>query len=379
MGKRPKMASLTWKTAGSTLLALVFLQLVAGSEKPGSVSAKLVEVIARPLAAMTLLPGELRAYRSIEVYAKVSGFLDSVPVDRSSRVRKGDLLATVAAPEMDAQIAEARARVVAAEAQRAEAEAGRAAAENTLDRLREAARTQGAVAGNDVVLVEKALDANRARVASADRGVEAAKASLAALEAMLRYRRVEAEFDGLITERFLHEGSLVGPQSKGAVPLFRLEQADRLRLVVAVPEALVGTVKRGTTVQFTVPAYPGEKSAGVVARPALSLDPKTRTMPVELDVRNSAGLLAPGMYAEVAWPQSRERESLLVPASAIKATTERVFVIRVVGGVAEWVDVRRGAAEGNLVEVFAHLKPGDKIVQRATDEIRPGTRISSQP
>jgi RND family efflux transporter MFP subunit len=338
----------------------------------------LVEVISRPLAGTTVLPGELRAYRSIEIHAKVSGFLDSVRVDRGSRVRKGDLLATVAAPEMDAQIAEARARAVAAEAQRAEAEAGRAAAENTLDRLREAARTQGAVAGNDLVLADRALDANRARVASADRGVEAAKAALSALEAMHRYRRVEAEFDGLITERLLHEGSLVGPQSKGAVPLFKLEQVGRLRLVVAVPEVLAGTVKRGTTVQFTVPAYPGEKSSGVVARPALSVDPKTRTMPVELDVRNSAGLLAPGMYAEVAWPQGRGRESLLVPVSAIKATTERLFVIRVVGGVAEWVDVRRGAAEGNLVEVFAHLKPGDKILQRATDEVRPGTRISPQ-
>lgn len=357
---------------------LLAVELGLNAEDSGAISAKLVEVISRPLAGTTVLPGELRAYRSVDVYAKVSGFVDSVRVDRSSKVRKGELLATIAAPEMEAQIAEARARAVAVESQRAEAEARRAAAESTLDRLREAAKTPGAVAGNDLVLAEKGLEADQARVASIEKGIDAAKASVSALEEMLRYLKVAAEFDGAITERMIHEGSLVGPQSKGAMPLFRLEQVDRLRLVVAVPESLAGGIRRGAAVQFTVSAYPGEKSTGVVARPALSVDPKTRTMPVELDVSNSGGRLAPGMYAEVAWPQGRGRNSLLVPPSAIKTTTERVFVIRVVNGVAEWVDVRRGAPEGHLVEVFANLKLGDKILQRATDEIRPGARISPQ-
>ncbi len=98
-------------------------------------------------------------------------------------------------------------------------------------------------------------------------------------------------------------------------------------------------------------------------------------MPVELDVTNSGGKLTPGMYAEVQWPISRGDESLFVP-SAIKATTERIFVIRVRNGVAEWVNVRRGMSEDGLVEVFADLEAGDPIVQRATDEIRPGTRVT---
>src|SRR5688572_3688821 len=251
-------------TAGITLL---FASARAADESR-AVTAKLVEVVSRPMQGATMLPGELRPYRNIDVYAKVSGFVDSVRVDRSSRVKKGELLATVTVPEMQAQIAEAKARVIAVESQRAEAEAKRAAAESTLSRLREAAKTPGVVAGNDVVLAEKALEAESARAASVEKSIDAARASITALEEMLRYLKVSAEFDGVITERLVHEGSLVGPESKRATPMFRLEQIDRLRLVVAVPEALAGGIRRGARVQFTVSTYPGEKFTGVVARPA---------------------------------------------------------------------------------------------------------------
>ena len=101
-------------------------------------------------------------------------------------------------------------------------------------------------------------------------------------------------------------------------------------------------------------------------------------MPVELDVGNDSGQLAPGMYADLKWPVSRAGQSLLVPPSAIKVTTERIFVIRVTGGTAEWVDVRRGMTTGDKAEVFGDLKAGDTIVLRATDEIRPGTRIATR-
>jgi membrane fusion protein (multidrug efflux system) len=362
----------------STLVVAITAVLngVVGFAADEAVSAKAVTVISKTLEGTTALPGELRAYRSIDVYAKVSGFVESVRVDRASKVQKGELLATVTAPEMQAQIAEAMAKVPAVESQRAEVEARRAAAESTLSRLREAAKTPGVVAGNDIVLAEKAVEAETARLASIDKSVEAAKAPIAALQEMLRYLKVSAEFDGVITERFIHEGSLVGPASKGATPMFRLEQMDRLRLVVGVPETMAGSIRRGARVSFTVAAFPGEQFSGVVARPSFSMDAKTRTMPVELDVVNSNGRLTPGMYAEVAWSQGRGHSSLLVPPKAIKATTERIFVIRVNNGVAEWVDVRRGAAEGDLVEVMGNLKAGDRILERATDEIRPGMKVS---
>lgn len=350
---------------------------VASAQAP-AVSTELAEVVAKPLSTATAIPGELRPYQSVDVYARVTGFVESVEVDRGSRVKKGQVLATVSAPEMEAELAEARARVVAAEAQREEAKAKLAAAQNTWQRLQEASKTPGAVAGNDLILAEKAVEAERARVESLDKSIEAAEAAARSTDDMAKYMTVTADFDGVVTERFVHPGSLVGPESKSASPLFRLEQIRRLRLVAPVPEAYTANIVKGTKVSFTVPAYPGHPYFGVVARPAYSVDPKTRTMPVELDVSNPAGKLAPGMYAEISWPARRGGRSLLVPRSAIKSTTERIFVIRVAGGTAEWVDVRRGALDGDLVEVFGDLKPGDKVVLRATDEIRPGTRITAK-
>ncbi len=151
-----------------------------------------------------------------------------------------------------------------------------------------------------------------------------------------------------------------------------------MRLVVAVPEAYRQSVVRGRRVSFTVSAYPGETFTGTVSRPAYAVSPQTRTMPVEADIENKANQLAPGMYAAVSWQLQRKRDSLFVPSGAIKATTERIFVIRVRNGRAEWVDVRRGVTQGSMVEVFGSLQSGDLIVVHATDEIRPGTRVEPQ-
>ena len=125
-----------------------------------------------------------------------------------------------------------------------------------------------------------------------------------------------------------------------------------------------------------MPAYPGRKFTAAVARVAGSLDTKTRTMAVELDVINAEGTLAPGMFPEVSWPVSPSAATLLVPASAIVTTTERTFVIRVAGGKAQWVTVRKGAARGDQVEVTGSLGVGDTIVKRASDDIHDGSAIT---
>ena len=101
-------------------------------------------------------------------------------------------------------------------------------------------------------------------------------------------------------------------------------------------------------------------------------------MPVELDVANASKELTPGMYAEVTWPLSRGGESLFVPPSAVKSTTERTFVVRVRDGKAEWVNVRRGALDGDLLEVMGNLAAGDMVLKRGTDEVRPGTVVRSR-
>jgi multidrug efflux pump subunit AcrA (membrane-fusion protein) len=129
--------------------------------------------------------------------------------------------------------------------------------------------------------------------------------------------------------------------------------------------------------EFRVPAYPERTYAGTVARIAHALDEKTRTMAVELDVFNRDGSLSPGMYPAVRWPIRGSGPQLLVPKTSVVTTTERTFVIRDRNGRAEWVDVRKGNSEGELIAVAADLKPGDMVVRRANDEIREGDATGS--
>jgi len=331
------------------------------------------KVVSRSLDRPLSVPGDLLAFQDVEIRSRVAGFVDAVNVDRGSMVRRGDLLVRVVAPELVAQKAEADSRIQGARSARIEADAKLASDETTYQRLKTASATPGVVAGNDVDVAQKTVDADRARVEQLKENENAAINAAKSVGDLESYLRVTAPFDGAITQRDVHVGTLVGPASP---PMLRIQQVSTLRLVVDVPETAVGGVERGELVQFTVPAYPGETFSARVARLGHALDPKTRTMPVELDVANGAGRLAPGMFAQVSWSMRRARPSLFVPASAIATTTERTFVVRVRENRAEWVDVKRGAAMDQLVEVFGPLKEGDQVAVRGTDEVRQGTRVT---
>ena len=318
------------------------------------------------------LPGELMPFQASALSARVSGFVERVTVDRGTNVKQGQALATLAVPELAAQSAEARSRVLLAEARRAEAESKVTTAVSTLERMKRAAATPGAVAGLDIVRAEEDVVSSKAALQTQIQGVEAAKAALNAVLALEEYRSIVAPFAGLIVERLVHPGALVGPTTG---PLFRLEQVSRLRLVLPVPEHSMGVIVAGRVLEFRVPAHPGRIFTARLARSAGSLDPKTRTMAIEADVDNAAGLLAPGMFPEVSWPIARETAALLVPATAVVTTTERTFVIRVAAGKAEWVTVKKGVTAGDQVEVAGDLKAGDVVVKRATDEIRNGSPL----
>ncbi|MDQ6700493.1 MAG: efflux RND transporter periplasmic adaptor subunit, partial [Acidobacteriota bacterium] len=221
----------------------------------------------------------------------------------------------------------------------------------------------------------KQVDVERARVRAAESSVEAARAAVKAEQDIKGYLRITAPISGVITERNVHPGALVGPGS-GAAPMFQLETENRLRLVVAVPEVSVGGISRGAHVPFTVPAYPGETFTGVISRISRTLDAKTRSMAVELEVINKNRYLASGMYPTVKWSVRKSKSSLLLPPTTIAGNSERTFVIRVNNGVAEWVDVKKGGPLGDLVEVFGPLQADDEIVRRGTEEIHPGTRVT---
>lgn len=330
-------------------------------------------VVSQTLERAVALPGDLVAFQDVEVRPKIAGFVEAIAVDRGSVVKKGQLLVRLAAPELVSQRNEAETKIRSAEAQRIEAEAKLASEEATYQRLKAASATPGVVAGNDVDIAQKTVDADRARVELWKQNEQGARDAARGVRELESYLRVTAPFDGVVTERNVHVGSLVNASSPA---MLRVQQISALRLVVAVPEEAVSGTDQGQNVNFTVAAFPGETFTGRVARLGHALDPKTRTMPVELDVRNPEGRLSPGMFAQVAWSMRRRQPSLFVPGSAIATTTERTFVVRVRNGQTEWVDVKRGSTMKQLVEVFGGLRVGDQIAVRGTDELRAGTRVT---
>lgn len=339
----------------------------------GAQTGELVPVVSRAVARTVELPGEFQPFLAVSLHARVPGYVERVLVDRGSEVKRGELLVELSAPEMAAQIAEAESKVQAAEADRLQAEAQAAAAQSTYDRLKQAAETPGAIAGNELIQAQKQVEAAQALVRSRQQASQAAQSAVKGQRALEAYLRITAPFDGVVTDRLSHPGALVGPGADAV--LLVIQQVSHLRLVVPVPEEFVGEVVRGAKVEFRVPAYPERTYGGTVARAAHALDPKTRTEPIELDVMNGDGSLAPGMYPTVKWPVRRARPALLVPRTSVVSTTERTFVIRARNGRAEWVDVKKGAADGDLVEVMGDLQAGDMVVRRATDEVREGTAL----
>jgi len=293
-------------------------------------------------------------------------------------VKAGQLMARLVAPEVAAQRAEAQSKLQAAEAQRAEAEAKLASDQSTYERLKSASATPGVVAGNDLEIAQKGTEADRARLEALRESAEAAKSALKSVTEIEGYLQVRAPFDGIVTERNVHPGSLVGPPTSGsgaAMPMLRVEKTARLRLVVPVPEKYATGINVGSKVEFSVPAFPSQTFAGTIARVAHSVDVKTRTMPVELDVNNSDGRLSSGMFPEVLWPVRRTKPTLFVPTSAVARTTEATFVIRIRGGNTEWVNVQTGELDDKSIEVFGGLHEGDEVAARGTDELRAGTHV----
>ncbi|MFL6446987.1 MAG: efflux RND transporter periplasmic adaptor subunit [Bryobacteraceae bacterium] len=349
--------------------------IVCAQEFGSAQTIKLVKIVSKRVVRTTELPGEFYPFLTVELHAKVAGYVDRVLVDRGSVVREGELLVQLTAPELEAHIVQAQAQVTSAESDETQAEAQLAALQSNCEKLQEAAKTPGAVAENDLIQAKQQTDAAQALVRSRQKTVESLKANLKSQHDLAAYLRVTAPFDGVITTRYMHPGALVGPGSD--VPLLRLDQISRLRLAVAVPEADVAGIEKGVRVEFKVPAHPERTFSGVIARPARALDMKTRTMPVELDVSNTDGLLSPGMYPSVLWPIASSRSVLLVPPTCVVTTTERVFVIRDDRGRAHWVDVHKGPTVGNLVEVQGDLRPGDEVVDRATDEVREGSELKT--
>ena len=318
------------------------------------------------------LTAELAPFLQTNIEARSAGYVERVFVDRGSPVHKGQLLVQLSAPEINSQTAASEANLHETEAELAQAEAQAAATESTSNKLQEAAKTPGAIAGNELLQAQKQRDAAQALVNSRRAAVRIAKARLQTSNTLESYLRVTAPFDGMITDRFVSPGMLI---DGGHTPMLKLQQVAHLRLIVPVPETYTGSVAKGMPAVFHVPARPGRSYTAKVARISNVLDQQSRAMMAELDVFNKDGSLAPGMYPSVDWPVNVGEDFLFVPATSVVTTSERTFVVASVNGRAHWIDVQTGPAVGENVSIRGRIVVGQDVVKRASDEIREGTPL----
>lgn len=325
----------------------------------------------------TVLPGELKPWNKTNIFPRVKGYIGSVKADRGTVVRKGQVLAVLEAPELVASLNQARAQEASAEASLIEAKAKMRASGLTHRRMVATSRTKGAVSANELDMAYARMLADSALATAASSNLAAARAQLAAQSQLVSYLTVTAPFDGTVIERNISPGELVGPEGN-AKPLFVLEDHARLRLTIAVPENLSNAIPERGAVSFTVQADPNKEYSAQFARSAGSLQESNRTMIAEFDMDNRRGELKAGMYAEVKLPVARNKSTLFVPRTALIQSTEGMFVIRLNENIAEWLPVQKGHVLDSLVEVFGALKPGERVVAEAYEELRNGQAVQIQ-
>lgn len=350
------------------------------------------------------LPGEIQAYQDVALFPKIPGFIDWIGIDRGSVVKKGDVLVKMFAPEylakrneslakvQEAQsnLKQAESKLISAQAQLKESIATWKGDDSTYARLKAASLTPGVVAYNDVVVMAQRVAAEQESVHSWESRVRAAEKEVAALQDAVQaaqrsadnfgdlaaYLNITAPYDGYITVRNMHKGSFVGPLGDGAYPaIARIAELKLLRIIVPVPERETAGILPGAQVQFTVSSHPGVRFTGSVARIGNYLDQATRTMPVELNFSNPDYQVFPGAFCKVYWPTRRQQPSMFVPISSVVSTTLDNHVCKVENNVVKYVKVDKGENMDNLVEVFGDVHEGDKVVLRASEEIRDGQQI----
>jgi len=336
------------------------------------------------------LPGNIQPITEAPVLARADGYLERRMVDIGDRVRAGQTLAKIDAPELTDQVTQAKATVQQAQAALEQATANVQQGRTDMELARVMARrssqlvAKGAVSRQDddqaqaqynskaAVLqsLERAIDVQRANIA-------AAQSNLARLEKMEAYCLVQAPFDGVITLRNVDVGALV---TSGNTLLFRIAQTATLRTYLNVPQTFAGSIRPGQPAILTVTNLPGRQFMGEVARSASALDPSSRTLLVEVHVPNADNALLPGMYAQVELRNVRADPPLLVPSDAMIVRSDGAQVAVV--GADHTVHLHKievGRDYGDRLEVLKGLNEGDTIISNPSDAAREGLKVDVVP
>jgi len=367
-----------------------------------------------------VLPGTTTPLTESAVYARASGYLKKRYVDLGDHVVKGQLLATIDAPDLDAQVAQARQQLDQSKSQLAQQETQLALTKVTVDRYR-ALVAKGVFSRQDGDQREADYQAQVANVAAAERNVEAFRANLNREIALQSYERITAPFSGIVTQRNVENGDLIsasgasggtpptamgagmtGSQaanagtnsygSSGAGPsyatpstgsgtsggaLFTIAQNDRLRILVSVPEGYVSEIRVGGKAMLHFQEFPAQTFYGKVTRTAGSIDQNTRTMIAEIQVDNRAGHLLPGMYAVATFEGATGPGPLVVSGDAIAIRNNTTTCALIENGKVKLVPVVLGRDFGPTTEIVGGLKEGDLIASTFTDDIKPGIAVET--
>jgi membrane fusion protein, multidrug efflux system len=313
-------------------------------------------------SSVLALPGTTLPFQQATIYARVDGYLERRLVDIGDRVKAGQLLAVISAPEIDQQLAQAQADL-------ARQKADLAFARTSLERF-VAADREGAVAKED-------LDQRRNAVQTAEAAVQSGTATVQRLTEQQRFERVTAPFDGIVTQRNVDVGALItAGSSTSTTPLFALAQNDVLRVYVNVPQPYVNDIQVGHPAQIRTRSLPGRLFAGTIARAAGSLDLSTRTMLTEIDIPNPDGVLKPGMYVQVSLEADRIGPRWRIPASAVVFDAKGTQLVIV--GPDHKVQLRPvvlGRDFGSEIEVASGLQGDEVLVTTPSAALVDGTLV----
>ena len=307
-----------------------------------------------------LLPGALQAYKDSPIYARTSGYLSHWYADIGAHVTQGQLLAVIESPEVDQQLAQAKANLATAQAN---ANNAAVQAQRYKDLLK-----QDAVSQQDT-------DNYVTSQASTYTQVESAQHAVSQYEQLVGFEHVYAPFTGIITARDIDVGQLINAGAGTNQQLFEEADIRTLRVYVSIPQVDSLGARRGTVAQIMLAEYPGQTFTGHIVRSADSIDPNTRTLLVEIDVDNRDGKLMPGAYGEVKLNLNIGVSSLIVPVPTMIFRAQGLQIATVENGKAKLVPITIGQDDGRVIQVVSGLTKDSEVIQNPPDSILDGQAV----
>jgi RND family efflux transporter MFP subunit len=361
-----------WKTASEAQLASATQQ--KGLEKP---RVDVVTVGPPSATQVLVLPGETAAWYTSTIYARVNGYVDKWFVDIGDHVKKGEILATIDAPEVDAELNAAKARLKASEAQILVKQAQLGFAKTTYERWKNSPKGVVSEQEREDKKAQNAEAAAELNAAQAKVGLDQAEVDrLAALEG---FKKVTAPFEGTIIQRHIDLGNLVTAGSTASTTsLYQITQDDPIRIFVDAPQSTVAQLMQiGTPTTVTLDYLPNQRFEGTVTRTAEAVNPEARTLRVEIDIPNPNRTLVPGTYVDVSF-KLKSSGLIEVPAAALlfRTTGPQAAVVDEKGAV-ELRNVTIARDNGNVVEISSGLKEGDKVALNLSSRILAGQKVEA--